>query len=160
MKAVQLFDGETAHRLAVLVAAIDLAPRDQKPDPFILRTSVFGMDFSNPVGLAAGFDKHGEAMGGMLKMGFGFVEVRTRHHALRLPIGATHSTFSLSWSQVLPLHQVGSVTPLPQPGNVKPRVFRLLADRAVINRYGFNSDGMDAGAFACSLMAGSGRGWS
>jgi len=91
MKVVQLFDGETAHRLAVLVAAIDLAPRDQKPDPFVLRTSVFGMDFSNPVGLAAGFDKHGEAMGGMLKMGFGFVEVHSRRQAPERPTRAAHS---------------------------------------------------------------------
>ena len=63
------------------------------------------MSFSNPVGLAAGFDKHGECVDGMSKAGFGFVEV-------------------------------GSVTPLPQPGNEKPRVFRLKEDKAVINRFG------------------------
>ena len=65
------------------------------------------MEFSNPVGLAAGFDKHGEAVGGMLKTGFGFVEV-------------------------------GSITPLPQTGNERPRVFRLVEDQAVINRYSNN----------------------
>jgi dihydroorotate dehydrogenase len=61
------------------------------------------LSFSSPIGLAAGFDKHGEAVDGMLRLGFGFVEV-------------------------------GSVTPEPQEGNPKPRVFRLEEDRAVINR--------------------------
>lgn len=65
---------------------------------------VFDRDFPSPVGLAAGFDKDGEAVDGMLKMGFSFVEI-------------------------------GSVTPNPQPGNEKPRVFRLKEDKAVINRY-------------------------
>lgn len=64
---------------------------------------VFGHRFRNPVGLAAGFDKHGEAVDGLYKMGFGFVEV-------------------------------GSVTPEPQEGNPRPRVFRLPEDRAIINR--------------------------
>ena len=59
--------------------------------------------FPNPIGLAAGFDKHGEAVHGLLKTGFGFVEV-------------------------------GTITPLPQEGNAKPRVFRLVEDNAVINR--------------------------
>lgn len=67
------------------------------------RTTVFGLPFPNPIGLAAGFDKHGEAVDGLLKIGFGFVEI-------------------------------GSVTPLPQAGNDKPRVFRLMEDKAVINR--------------------------
>lgn len=62
------------------------------------------MQFPNPVGVAAGFDKHAEAMKGLYGMGFSFVEV-------------------------------GSVTPLPQMGNAKPRVFRLQEDKAVINRY-------------------------
>ena len=65
---------------------------------------MFGCHFSNPVGLAAGFDKHGECIDGMLKIGFGFVEI-------------------------------GSITPLPQPGNEKPRMFRLKEDEAIINRY-------------------------
>lgn len=72
---------------------------------FFQKTSVLGQEFTNPIGLAAGFDKHGEAVDGLLKMGFGFVEV-------------------------------GSITPQPQPGNPKPRVFRLKQDRAVINRSG------------------------
>jgi dihydroorotate dehydrogenase len=82
----------------------------QKPDPAILRTKVLGLTFSNPIGLAAGFDKDGQAVDGLLSLGFGFAEV-------------------------------GSVTPLPQPGNPSPRVFRLSEDRCVINRYGFNSAG-------------------
>ncbi|XP_020819390.1 dihydroorotate dehydrogenase (quinone), mitochondrial isoform X3 [Phascolarctos cinereus] len=72
---------------------------------------VLGHKFRNPLGMAAGFDKHGEAVDGLYKMGFGFVEV-------------------------------GSVTPKPQEGNPKPRVFRLPEDQAVINRYGFNSQGL------------------
>ena len=70
---------------------------------WIQRTTVFGLPFPNPIGLAAGFDKHGEAVDGLLKIGFGFVEI-------------------------------GSVTPLPQAGNDKPRVFRLMEDKAFINR--------------------------
>ena len=67
------------------------------------KTTVWGKQFENPIGLAAGFDKNGEAVDGMLKMGFGFVEV-------------------------------GSITPEPQPGNPKPRMFRLTQDQAIINR--------------------------
>ncbi len=78
----------------------------------LLKTTAFGLDFPNPVGIAAGFDKHAEAVEGLGRAGFGFVEI-------------------------------GSVTPEPQEGNPRPRVFRLKEDRAVINRYGFNSDGHD-----------------
>ena len=74
---------------------------------------VWGIKFPNPVILAAGMDKHGECVDGMLQMGFDAVEV-------------------------------GTVTPEPQLGNPKPRCFRLLKDKAVINRYGFNSHGHDA----------------
>lgn len=70
------------------------------------------ISFSNPIGIAAGFDKHGEAVQGLHDIGFGFIEI-------------------------------GSITPLPQPGNPQPRVFRLQEDKAIINRYGFNSDGHD-----------------
>lgn len=66
-------------------------------------TEVWGLKFRNPIGIAAGFDKHGEAVEGLCKIGFGFVEV-------------------------------GSVTPIPQLGNEKPRVFRLIENSAVINR--------------------------
>ena len=69
----------------------------------IQETKVFGLQFQNPIGLAAGFDKDAECYNGMLRVGFGFVEV-------------------------------GSVTPQPQEGNAKPRVFRLTEDKAIINR--------------------------
>lgn len=110
----KFFDAETAHRLAVLAAKYNIVPRKQKtPDSPILSSVVFGREFSNPVGLAAGFDKDGEGVRGLTKIGFGFIEI-------------------------------GSVTPEPQPGNPKPRVFRLKEDKAVINRYGFNSEGHEA----------------
>jgi dihydroorotate dehydrogenase len=69
-------------------------------------TSLWGMNFSNPVGMAAGFDKQAEAMQGFHRTAFGFVEI-------------------------------GSVTPEPQEGNPKPRVFRLEEDNAIVNRYLF-----------------------
>jgi dihydroorotate dehydrogenase len=83
-------------------------------DPRLTRT-VFGIDFPNPVGLAAGFDKNAALFHELSSFGFGFVEI-------------------------------GTVTPLPQPGNEKPRLFRLPADRALINRLGFNNKGADAAA--------------
>lgn len=100
---------ETAHRFTVW--ALQRAPLAKpEPDDAILATRVFGLDFTNPIGIAAGFDKHGEVPRALAALGFGFVEI-------------------------------GSVTPRPQPGNPRPRVFRLAEDRAVINRYGFNSVG-------------------
>ncbi|NWI64716.1 PYRD dehydrogenase, partial [Todus mexicanus] len=80
------------------------------PVPAPQEVRVLGQRFRNPLGLAAGFDKQGEAVDGLYRMGFGFVEV-------------------------------GTVTPQPQEGNPRPRVFRLPEDEAVINRYGFNSHG-------------------
>ncbi|XP_001605089.1 dihydroorotate dehydrogenase (quinone) [Nasonia vitripennis] len=112
MPLIRLIDPEVAHRIAVKTAELGLAPSQSTPDPPILRTSLWSLEFENPLGMAAGFDKHAEAVGGLHKMGFGFVEI-------------------------------GSVTPDPQPGNPKPRVFRLPEDRAIINRYGFNSEGHD-----------------
>jgi dihydroorotate dehydrogenase len=105
-------DAEAAHRATI--AALKLAPKRQPPRfPDSLRTTVAGIDFSSPVGLAAGFDKNAEVPEEMLGLGFGFVEV-------------------------------GTVTPRPQEGNPKPRLFRLKEDRAVINRMGFNNDGQPA----------------
>uniref|UniRef100_A0A8C5T095 Dihydroorotate dehydrogenase (quinone), mitochondrial n=1 Tax=Laticauda laticaudata TaxID=8630 RepID=A0A8C5T095_LATLA len=101
---------ETAHRLAVRLLALGVVPRPGPADSEVLEVRAFGRRFRNPLGLAAGFDKHGEAVDGLFRMGFGFVEV-------------------------------GSVTPEPQEGNAKPRVFRLPEDQAIINRYGFNSQG-------------------
>lgn len=108
-------DAERAHRGAI--AALKLMPARLPPKiPDSLRTSVAGLDFPSPVGLAAGFDKDAEVPQQMLSLGFGFVEV-------------------------------GTLTPRPQSGNPKPRLFRLVEDRAVINRLGFNNEGQPA-AFA------------
>ena len=105
-------DAETAHRATI--AAVRLAPVRQPPVfPASLHTRVAGIDFTSPIGLAAGFDKNGEVPQEMLSLGFGFVEV-------------------------------GTVTPQPQTGNPRPRLFRLREDRAVINRMGFNNDGQPA----------------
>ena len=105
-------EAERAHRLTI--AALKLMPRRAPPasDPR-LAIRIAGLDFPNPVGLAAGFDKDGEVPDAMLGFGFGFVEV-------------------------------GTLTPLPQPGNPRPRLFRLAEDRAVINRMGFNNGGQGA----------------
>ena len=74
---------------------------------------VMGLDFPNPVGLAAGLDKNGDCIHGMAALGFGFLEI-------------------------------GTVTPRPQPGNPKPRLFRLPEAEAIINRMGFNNEGVDS----------------
>ncbi|XP_060041202.1 dihydroorotate dehydrogenase (quinone), mitochondrial isoform X2 [Erinaceus europaeus] len=112
MPALQrLLDPESAHRLAVRCISLGLLPQTTFQDSDMLEVRILGHKFRNPVGIAAGFDKHGEAVDGLYKMGFGFVEI-------------------------------GSVTPKPQDGNPKPRVFRLPEDQAVINRYGFNSHGL------------------
>ena len=102
-------DPETAHRASIAalkcMPPFSIAVADER-----LRTHAFGLEFPNPVGLAAGYDKGGEAPDALLNLGFGFVEV-------------------------------GTITPLPQPGNPRPRLFRLPADEGVINRLGFNSEG-------------------
>ncbi|XP_068325077.1 dihydroorotate dehydrogenase (quinone), mitochondrial-like [Pyrus communis] len=108
-----LLDAETGHRLAVSAAARGWVPREKRPDPSNLGLEVWGRKFSNPIGLAAGFDKNAEAVDGLLGLGFGFVEI-------------------------------GSVTPVPQEGNPKPRIFRLREEVAIINRCGFNSEGIVA----------------
>lgn len=111
MPAIHKFtSAENAHNLGIYSAKHGIYPKC-KTDKFEnLGTNVFGKHFENPIGLAAGFDKHCEAIDGLLNFGFGFIEV-------------------------------GGVTPEPQPGNDKPRVFRLQSDKAIINRYGFNSVG-------------------
>lgn len=111
--ALRLLDPELSHRIGILSAKYGLFPHDPRPDPASLEVELWGLTFSNPLGLAAGFDKSAEAVPGVLGLGFGFVEV-------------------------------GSVTPLPQPGNPAPRCFRLKPVGAIINRYGFNNDGCDA----------------
>ncbi|PON68211.1 Dihydroorotate dehydrogenase, class [Parasponia andersonii] len=108
-----LLDPEFAHTLAVSAASRGWVPREKRPDPSNLGLEVWGRKFSNPIGLAAGFDKNAVAVDGLLALGFGFVEV-------------------------------GSVTPVPQEGNPKPRIFRLRQEGAIINRCGFNSEGIVA----------------
>lgn len=75
MPVVRLFDPETAHQVAVQCARFGLTPKDPEADPELLRVQALGLEFPNPLGIAAGFDKHGEAMEGMLDMGFGCVEI-------------------------------------------------------------------------------------
>lgn len=110
-------DPEVAHGLAIKALAWTPLPPARIDDP-ILATDIAGLKLSNPVGLAAGLDKNGEALRGLSRLGFGFVEC-------------------------------GSVTPRPQDGNPRPRLFRLSEDRAVINRMGFNNAGLEA--FAARL---------
>ena len=101
------------------VAALRLAPKmDPQRFPDSLRSTVAGLEFPSPIGLAAGFDKNAEVPEQMLGLGFGFVEV-------------------------------GTITPKSQAGNPKPRLFRLIEDCAVINRMGFNNDGL---ARACDRL--------
>ena len=106
-------DPEAAHGLALKALQSGLAPSPGRITSDRLRCTVAGLDLPNPLGLAAGFDKNAEALPGLARAGFGFVEV-------------------------------GAATPRPQPGNPKPRLFRLTEDRAAINRFGFNNDGMEA----------------
>lgn len=124
-RAMRFVDPERAHALTVKAMAAGLGPRARLADDPRLHVRVAGLDFPNPLGLAAGFDKNAQVPDAMLALGFGFVEV-------------------------------GAVTPLPQPGNERPRVFRLAEDLAVINRYGFNNDGLEA--VAARLAARRGRG--
>ena len=109
-------DAETAHRLTLYglgVAQRSGLSRWVAEPPAPLPVRAFGLDFPNPVGLAAGLDKNAEHLDALAVLGFGFIEV-------------------------------GTVTPLPQPGNDKPRMFRLPRHEAIINRLGFNNGGVDA----------------
>ncbi|MCC3303257.1 quinone-dependent dihydroorotate dehydrogenase [Sneathiella sp. HT1-7] len=109
------FEAEKAHNLSIRALKNGLLPRvDNTVDP-ILESKVFGLNFPNPIGLAAGYDKNGEALTALSGLGFGFLEA-------------------------------GSITPQPQPGNPKPRIFRLTDDEAVINRLGFNNKGLEEAA--------------
>lgn len=114
-KVLFQFDPETIHEITIKgLKATGSSPLNlfykkklaQKP------VNVMGIEFPNPVGLAAGLDKNGECINAFSAMGFGFVEV-------------------------------GTVTPRPQPGNDKPRIFRIVEKNAIINRMGFNNKGVD-----------------
>ena len=101
---------ELAHNLAIRF--FTNFKNKTNPDDLILNIKVCNLKFINPIGLAAGFDKNGEAYDGLMRLGFGFVEI-------------------------------GTVTINPQFGNKKPRIFRLLEDKAIINRLGFNNIGAE-----------------
>jgi dihydroorotate dehydrogenase len=126
-----LIDPETAHRLTItsLRAAshVDLALRALKVfQPPAKPKRFLGLNFPNPIGLAAGLDKNGVALPAWAALGFGFIEI-------------------------------GTVTAKPQPGNPKPRIFRLPEQSALINRLGFNNDGADVIARRLSKLQRSGR---
>jgi len=106
-------DAEKAHELSI--ASLRMAGRllpPGRPEP-AAPVSVMGISFPNRIGLAAGLDKNGEAIDGLARLGFGFIEI-------------------------------GTVTPRAQPGNPRPRMFRLPTVCGVINRMGFNNHGVDA----------------
>ena len=105
-------DAENAHGLSIRALKSGLVLRDRRTDPPSLAVQVWGRTLTNPIGLAAGFDKNAEVPDALLGLGFGLVEI-------------------------------GSVTPKPQDGNPRPRVFRLPEDRGVINRMGFPGQGLD-----------------
>ncbi len=123
---LRLLPAETAHGLALGALRRGLVPPAPAIDDPMLACRVWGRDFANPIGLAAGFDKDAQVIDAMLGAGFGFVEV-------------------------------GTITPQPQAGNPRPRLFRLSEDEAVINRLGFNSAGMAAAAARLERRRKSGR---
>ena len=107
---IKKFPPEISHALTIKILKLNFIYRHPKDDPSLYQ-HIFGLDFSNPIGLAAGFDKNVEVVDSLLNLGFGFVEA-------------------------------GTVTPNPQYGNNKPRLFRLLEDEAIINHLGFNNKGI------------------
>ena len=115
-----LFDAELIHEFSVkAIKLLNLLPFSKQilryfflTNSKVLERDLFGLNFKNPVGLAAGFDKNAECYNEFSNFGFGFIEI-------------------------------GTVTPLPQPGNPKKRIFRLVEDRSLINRLGFNNKGLD-----------------
>jgi len=111
---LQRLDPERAHGLALRALRAGLLPRRPPVTGPRLRTHLFGLDLPNPIGIAAGFDKNAVALHGLYD---------------RSGMGFV---------------EVGGITPRPQPGNARPRLFRLTEDQAVINRFGFNNDGMEA----------------
>ncbi len=113
LPVLRRLDPETAHGLALDALRAGLGPRGGPVSTPRLATELAGIALPNPIGLAAGFDKNAVAVGPLLRVGFGFIEV-------------------------------GAATPRPQPGNPRPRLFRLSEDRAAINRFGFNNDGQEA----------------
>ncbi|MBI04573.1 MAG: dihydroorotate dehydrogenase (quinone) [Pelagibacteraceae bacterium] len=110
---LRLFPPEVAHQLTITILKSNFSIRNKKIDEFkLLKQNILGIDFPNPLGLAAGFDKNAEVIRQMIEYGFGFVEV-------------------------------GTVTPNPQKGNQRPRIFRLHEDEGIINHLGFNNKGSE-----------------
>jgi len=112
-QALLKMDAETAHGATITALRLGLAPEQSGSDGAELKTSLCGLELSNPVGMAAGFDKNAEVPRPLALMGFGMVEI-------------------------------GTVTPRPQAGNAKPRLFRIPEAEGVVNRMGFNNQGHDA----------------
>jgi dihydroorotate dehydrogenase len=111
--ALLFLDPETAHEASLRALEAGVYPRPSKPaDPRLAQT-LFGLNFPNPIGVAAGYDKDARVYNALFAMGFGFAEA-------------------------------GTVTPEPQTGNPRPRVFRLMRERGIINRLGFNNAGHKA----------------
>jgi len=106
------FDPELAHNLAIKALKFNYFPINNFNKNSSIETEIFGKKISNPIGVAAGFDKNAEVYNPLFKLGFGLVEV-------------------------------GTITPLKQYGNSKPRLFRLEEDEALINRLGFNNSGAE-----------------
>jgi len=111
--ALLAMDPEQAHKATLLALKSGMITSNIPQDPLELTTSIAGVSLSNPIGMAAGFDKNAEVFDALDGLGFGFCEV-------------------------------GTITPEPQTGNAKPRLFRLMAAKGVINRMGFNNQGHDA----------------
>ena len=110
IKILKFLPPELAHSFSIQALKYLNLKYDNINDP-ILSQHILGLDFPNPIGLAAGFDKNAEVISSMFSLGFGFTEV-------------------------------GTITPLPQNGNPKPRVFRLEEDKGIINSLGFNNKGI------------------
>ena len=110
LKILKLLPPELSHSVTINLLKYFKVRQKNIEDP-ILAQHLMGLDFTNPIGLAAGFDKNAEVMHSMFSFGFGFLEV-------------------------------GTITPQPQSGNSKPRVFRLSEDKAIINSLGFNNKGI------------------
>ena len=110
IKILKFLPPELAHSFSIKALKYLNLKYDNINDP-ILSQHILGLDFPNPIGLAAGFDKNAEVISSMFSLGFGFIEV-------------------------------GTITPLPQNGNPKPRVFRLEEDKGIINSLGFNNKGI------------------
>ena len=107
-----MLDPEDAHNLTMKMLETGFGPQFHGPDDPLLKSTVLGIEFPNPIGLGAGLDKQATCMDGTMGFGFGFIEI-------------------------------GGVTPLPQDGNPRPRMFRVSGAKSLINRFGLNSVGID-----------------